>query len=310
LLVISVGEGSSLSWIESFFGPTGSGYGYRVLNKLADSLPGLVWHSLERKWSSRGFDRLCVVLSYDCDRSEDAPASEVLFRRLQTSRIQANFAVPGVQLEAFAGLYRKIAEQGGLFLNHGYRPHAEWNGRQYVSVNSYANVSPEEIREDILRGHDAVLAVTGQKPVGFRAPHFGHFQQAAQLDFLHQVLNQMGYLFSSSTVPLFALIKPSPWKVRDLYEIPVSGSYGCPLTVFDSWTYARPGLRRVGASYGKILQTTVERLLQRRFCGYLNFYADPSHVHDSKEYHQAIDFIVQAGVPIISFTELVQMLAR
>lgn len=54
---------------------------------------------------------------------------------------------------------------------------------------------PDVIREELARGEEAILAATGTRPVGFRAP--GYTLNAA----LYAAMAERGYLYGSSTFP-------------------------------------------------------------------------------------------------------------
>ncbi|MDY7228990.1 polysaccharide deacetylase family protein [Hyalangium rubrum] len=70
-----------------------------------------------------------------------------------------------------------------------------------VANHSYAHDyaltrrAPESIREELVRGEEAILAVTGTRPVGFRAP--GYTLNAA----LYAATVERGYLYGSSVFP-------------------------------------------------------------------------------------------------------------
>jgi peptidoglycan/xylan/chitin deacetylase (PgdA/CDA1 family) len=55
--------------------------------------------------------------------------------------------------------------------------------------------APDSIREELARGEEAILAATGVRPVGFRAP--GYTLNAA----LYTATAERGYLYGSSTFP-------------------------------------------------------------------------------------------------------------
>ena len=55
--------------------------------------------------------------------------------------------------------------------------------------------APDSIREELARGEEAILAATGTRPVGFRAP--GYTLNAA----LYAATAERGYLYGSSTFP-------------------------------------------------------------------------------------------------------------
>ena len=99
----------------------------------------------------------------------------------------AVYAVPGVLMRKSAEVYRRIADAGGEFINHGYHDHTyfdEARGR-YASQFFYDRLPLETVRNDIIEGDRNIRETLGIVPKGFRAPHFGTFQKPAQLRFQH-----------------------------------------------------------------------------------------------------------------------------
>ena len=110
------------------------------------------------------------VLSFDCDTDADSLAAERLHCRLRSGGLSPLYAVAGEVLAAGITAYRAIAEDGGVFLNHGFRRHAAvdpFNGT-VASTYFYGAVNAEDWQRDIRHGHEAVVDILGQIPDSFR----------------------------------------------------------------------------------------------------------------------------------------------
>jgi peptidoglycan-N-acetylglucosamine deacetylase len=79
-----------------------------------------------------------------------------------------------------------ITERGHEVGNHSYN-HESW-------LQSYAY---NEIEKEIITAEEAILEVTGQRPLGFRGPGFSW-----SFDLL-RVLESRGYLYDASTLPTY-----------------------------------------------------------------------------------------------------------
>lgn len=228
----------------------------------------------------QGLDRLHLVLSFDCDTLGDAEVAVDVHERLVRLGVTASYAVPGEILERGAHAYRQIAATGAEFLNHGYREHTVKRDGVYESTLFYDRISLEEVREDVLSGDRAVREVLARQPVGFRTPHFGTFQNPEQLRFLHELIGGLGYLYSSSTVPLFGFRFGPAFDRFGVLEFPVSGTATTPLEILDSWgCFAAPERTREPVDYGRE-GAALAGLYGRAGAGVLSFYADPSQIHD------------------------------
>jgi hypothetical protein len=258
-----------------------------------------------------GLDRLVLVLSFDCDTPEDADAALELLPELQRLHMQASFAVPGAQLLAHPGQYREVLARGGRFINHGGLPHAERCEPLYRGVTFYSDMSPAEVVADMREGHRLVQEVLGVTPQGFRAPHFGCFQQPDQLALLYATARALGYGFCSTTLPALGLEQGGLIQAGEgLFEFPVSGSLHDPLTPLDSWNYLAnheaPELREyvLKQDYCRILLETVDFFLERGLPGVLNYYADPAHVRGAKPFSEALAGLARRGVPVVDLHDL------
>jgi hypothetical protein len=252
-----------------------------------------------------GFRELYLVLSFDCDTGEDADAALKVHHRLRGLGISPVYAVPGELLNKGGRVYREIAEAGGEFINHGYRDHTYFDtarGR-YASCFFYDQLPLDTVRDDIVQGDRNLRSTLGIVPIGFRAPHFGTFQKPAQLRFQHGILQELGYRFSTSTLPLYAYRFGPAFGDFGILELPVSGMGSMPLRVLDSWScFAAPG-RRFGS--GDFVREA--RLAGENFrslgVGLLNFYADPSHIHDREEFFEAAAHWAKIARPV-TYSEL------
>ncbi|HXQ52118.1 MAG TPA: polysaccharide deacetylase family protein [Stellaceae bacterium] len=268
--------------------------------------------SLFRRYRQRalaaGLRRLFLIVSFDCDTEEDIRAAGEVQRRMRECGIPPCFAVPGELLAEGADTYRRIAATGAEFLNHGNRRHTyfDTDAGAYRSCFFYDQQPLATIEDDIVAGDRAIRTVLGTAPQGFRTPHFGTFQNRAQLRFLHALLRRLGYRFSSSTSPFFAFSRGPVFDALGVKEFPVSGGGTRALTIIDSWgCFASPGH---GLDVDDYFNETVG--LARRLAGgpgILNYYADPSHVAGRPEFFAAMAELARLAEPV-TFAHLVSEL--
>mgnify|MGYP001450165984 CR=1 FL=1 len=248
------------------------------------------------KAARAGLDKLYLVLSFDCDTPDDIEVACSVHEQLLDLGICASYAVPGALLMEGADVYRRIAATGAEFLNHGGRSHTYFDTEcgEYRSNFFYDQQPRDVLKRDIEEGDRIVTEVIGKKPIGYRTPHFGTFQRPDQLFFLHQVLRDLHYTYSTSTVP-FAGLRYGPAFTRfGLMEFPVSGQGSNPLGILDSWgCFRAPDRVLTPEDYGREAFGLAGHLASGP--GILNFYADPCHVAD-----QAIFFNVMAELAKIS----------
>jgi peptidoglycan/xylan/chitin deacetylase (PgdA/CDA1 family) len=257
---------------------------YLVQQRLA---PGRLIDRLSRLSKASGVSKPTFLLSFDCDTDRDIALSWDVHARLVDLGVTPVYAVPGEILERGAKKWRRIADSGAEFLNHGYREHTIFQNEKYISTLFYDRMTPAEVEEDIVKGHEAVTRIIGKAPQGFRVPHFGTYSSDDQLRHLHGILSRLGYRFSSSTTPYAALRYGALTRRYGIAELPVSGCVDYPMLILDSYTF-RFASNRFGPKDYLEQAGRWSDLLATGRPYFLNLYADPSQVADWPEFFAAI----------------------
>ncbi len=274
--------------------------------------PEWLFLRLQRLARQQGLKRSYFILSLDCDTDLDLEVIAQVHDGLKKVGIMPVYAVPGEQLEAGAEAYRSIAASGAEFINHGYYRHCYYDSesRIYRSTFFYDQMDREKVEDDIQRGHNAHLSILGKAPRGFRTPHFGSFQGPGNLRFLHGTLQNMGYLYSSSTLPLYGFRWGPVRQVKDsFYEIPVSGSFDNPGYVLDSWGFRyAPGRRYSEKDYLIQFEKMASLFQKPGALGLMNCYADPSQVYDWPDFFECMKLV--APIAVNSYEHLLKDLRR
>jgi peptidoglycan/xylan/chitin deacetylase (PgdA/CDA1 family) len=87
------------------------------------------------------------------------------------------------------------AAQAAAALREAHAEGIEVGNHSFSHDYALTRRAPEAIREELVRGEEAILAATGTRPVGFRAP--GYTLNSA----LYAATVERGYLYGSSTFP-------------------------------------------------------------------------------------------------------------
>jgi hypothetical protein len=161
----------------------------------------------------------------------------------------------------------------------------------------------------VCAGDRLVRDVLGVDVKGWRTPHFGTYQRPGQLRFLHGVLAELGYRYSTSTIP-FVGLRWGPIVHRyGLPELPVTGAPEAPLRILDSWGYfAAPDRDQEPRDYLRQAESLAQTVATASV-GLINVYADPSHVHDRSEFFAAVSMWRDVAEPV-SYSELLDRIRR
>lgn len=262
--------------------------------------PAALFARHARLAAEAGLREIALVLSFDCDTEDDARVAWDVHRRLLDLGVNPTYAVPGEVLLAGRAEYERILGTGADFVNHGHRRHTYFDqstGR-HASCFFYDQLDRSVVRDDIEAGDATLREFLGRPVEGFRTPHFGHFQEPDELRFLHDVLGDLGYLYSSSTVPTYGFRRGPVSRDLGLAELPVSGMASAPLAILDTWScFAAPDRTRSPEDYGREGSNLLNRL-QAAGGGVINVYGDPIHVHDQPVFFETIARWAEVATPM------------
>jgi hypothetical protein len=247
-----------------------------------------------------GLDRVYLVLSFDYDTDEDAAVAWDVHDRLAGLGVKPVYAVPGELLRRGSDVYTRIAADGSEFINHGGVEHTYFDeelGRQ-ASNFFYDQLPPDRVRQDIDEGHAIVSEVIGREPIGWRTPHFGTFQSTAHLRMLHGKLGELGYRFSTSTMPRFGLRHGPAFDRFGLPELPVTGVPSAPYEILDTWNFFQaPDRHQTPDDYVREARELAD-LTGQAGAGVINVYGDPVHVHGRDEFFDAVAAWAEVAEPV------------
>jgi len=114
-------------------------------------------------------------------------ATEVLLDLFDGFKVKTTFFVLGSMAEADPELVHAIHQRGHEVASHGY------------SHRLVHELSAEQFNEELHRTEGAIMAITGSRPVGFRAPQWS---VTAHTPWFDDILAQRGYVYDSSRNPL------------------------------------------------------------------------------------------------------------
>jgi len=250
------------------------------------------WPACSFPWTKK---QVAFCLSFDCDTSEDVRAIPNLLVLLDRYNIKASFALIGTLVEESPGPYRQVVAAGHEIINHGYSKHMEKDEKgEYYSSLFYHQLSQKRIEEEIVWGHECLQKTLGVKPIGFRTPHFGTFQEPNQINILYNLLQKHGYRYSSSVLMLYAKQRGYLRPNRVIQEFPLAARIGAPLSVFDSWGFCRaPGRRLSELDFFPQFKKMMDVAFASKKPMFINIYCDPSHVVNFAGFQQCLIFLNQ-----------------
>ena len=227
------------------------------------------------KWGKGNLNFSVFFMSFDFETQKDIDVIESLTKSLIKVGIHPYFAVPGELIENNKSIFKKISHKCTI-INHGYKIHTKFckKTESNFSTLSYSNLSRDLIIEDIIRGHDSIKNNCNQISKIFRIPHFGEFSEKFSIDFIYSILSKLGYVYSSSTTPIFSFLKKPIYKIDKILELPSSSYINNPLQIIDSWSINNSEL-----TYEDLLAELdrYEELMNSHSI-FFNIYFDPSDI--------------------------------
>lgn len=234
----------------------------------------------------------------DCDTDLDIDVLISVHEKFKNIGIRPIYAVPGEMLLKGFGVYRKVMEDGFEFINHGYRQHTfvDRERKHYLSTFFYSHLSKEEIYNDIKMADDILLNTFGYKSYAYRTPHFGTFDKKENLEFIHSILSELKYKYSSSSGPLNFFKMGNRYVSRNILEFPVSGTATWPLVIPDSYTFRFAKNSFFSREkYEEEVRLLFEKM-EKNKVSRLNFYADPSQIYDWENFFKSQSLFAKYNV--------------
>lgn len=240
--------------------------------------------------------KVSVFLSFDCDCEEDVCALRPLLKLLGEYGVKAAFAVVGSLAEKFPVEHAALLDGEHELMNHGWSEHASLNeSNRAVSTFYFHQLSEDQRRYEIEHGHTSIVRSLGYEPVGFRTPHFGTFQRAAQLMSLYAVLLDLGYVYSSSVTAARSARGGTAFRDGSgIVEFPLTGCPQHPTLCFDSWhTLSNTGRQHAPSNFFALFQEILDFAVQSPFQTVVNFYFDPRDVATFDGFNQVVQYLVE-----------------
>ncbi|GAB4439470.1 MAG: hypothetical protein Kow00120_07360 [Anaerolineae bacterium] len=263
----------------------------------ADYVDDFAWPAGKKTWFN---------LSFDLDLPEDIEAMPWLLDTLAPYPFRASFACIGQWIERAPDVHRRIIDEGHEVLNHTYsHPHSEvFNPRRLVDM------SFDEQRAEVERGHAVCVELLGYTPVGFRLPHLEFTPN------IYPILRDLGYQYSSSAL-MRRDKKLVPFQTREgLWELPLNQCPRHPSSVFDTYhAFRSPSKlfkvwREDDAGFFASFRRLIDLGVQTG--AYVNVYFDPVDVRGLASFRQMLDYLVarRDEVGMGTYSELLAVVSR
>lgn len=235
-------------------------------------------------WKGKPF---AITLGFDIDYPEDVAALPKLLDLLAENSLVASFAAVGKFIEISPGVFKRVIEEGHELANHSY---THPNG--YFNPNEYFNKMPvHRQEEEIAKCHEVCIKKLGYALLGFRTPHFGD----QHVETIYPILQQLGYLYSSSTILTRTKGLPFYPTHNNVLELPVMT---CPqhyFPVFDSFHCFRtnPPAHPKKGEFLTLFNKSLEMAKEQGI--YANYYFDPLDVAHLEEFKDALENVKNSG---------------
>ena len=147
------------------------------------------------------------------------PATDRILKLLDAEKIPTTWFIPGHTIESYPSCVKRVFEAGHEIGNHG------WTHRVPASLGR------EGEEEELVRGNQAIVSLTGKKPTGYRSPAWDLSPHSIDLLLKHDFLydsSMMGHDYlpyqarNGDEVPLLEKMVFGP--DTKLVEMPISWS--------------------------------------------------------------------------------------
>ncbi|MCM1567468.1 MAG: polysaccharide deacetylase family protein, partial [Dehalobacter sp.] len=144
-------------------------------------------------WYSNEF--LLKYLPDDSLDTQVAEATDGLLKLMNKYDIKATFFILGNVAERYPELIKSIYEAGHEIGSHAY------------SHTTLPKLGPEEFEKELEQSTHLIKSLTGEQPIGFRAPSFSINQSTS---WAFKSLAKYGYRYDSSIFPINAMLYGVP----------------------------------------------------------------------------------------------------
>lgn len=135
--------------------------------------------------------------------NQDVEAVKPIIDLLEKYNVSATFAVLGTYAERNNELIKKIYDKGHEIQSHG------------CSHKSLHELGKDAFEDEIRRSVDILESITGEKPVGFRAPSFS-IDNSTKWAF--EILEKYGFKYDSSIFPIKTMLYGEPKAPVNIYK--------------------------------------------------------------------------------------------
>ena len=230
-------------------------------------------------------------LSFDLDYQKDTDALPGLIDLLGNVGVRATMFGIGKLVEQDPRPYKLAADAGHEVANH---THTHPNNPVLCPDREWWDLSEDEMSEELEISQNIIEDATGQRPVGFRAPHFKtNRHQAGRLQ-------SAGFAYVSDDLETKT---PRPTPHPDgggLTQLPLSSCPGVRHGQFSSYvSIRRPRNPAMLAGLHDVptwRRLWTKLLTQRRPSGYVNVYFDPMDVMRDAETSDAFVAMLREAV--------------
>jgi peptidoglycan/xylan/chitin deacetylase (PgdA/CDA1 family) len=143
--------------------------------------------TINRSRTDLGIPQLIVYFSFDDGPNDKDDTTSRLLDVLKKYQVHAMFCLIGLNVEQNPELVRRMYNEGHYIANHGYSD--KWA----------SNMKPDEFRDNLVRGGEAISAALGHEmnPKLYR-PHGGFYNSEKE-----KIIREEGYIIVPSTVRVY-----------------------------------------------------------------------------------------------------------
>jgi peptidoglycan/xylan/chitin deacetylase (PgdA/CDA1 family) len=246
--------------------------------------------------------RSAFTISFDCDSAEDADAIPSLLDVLDSEGVVASFGCVGHIVEEYPQVHRQIAERKHEIMNHTYT-HLET--KRLMGSGRFRGLPFDQLLVELEKCSDVASQITGQRPIGFRIPHFAVEWRAD----IYAALRASGMRYSSSTIESLVDTKGVPFWIGEILEIPVAACPDHPFLALD--TYHALHARFLGHKGSEGFLRSAESLMKAVADNhsYSSIYLDPRDAATDHLLGRLCDIGTRLNLKFVTYSQALEIYA-